>query len=225
MSFYISIIMSVKNGERYLEESINSILNQTYENFEFLICDDGSNDSSFEICKKYSELDDRVKIFCNKENIGLTKSLNKLIAFSKGNIIARQDADDISSPERLSKQLELYKKGFDIVTSRARLYRENKVKPRFSHHFPKKLMIKKKNIFVHGTLFIKKDTLIDIGCYDEKFYYAQDYKLFSDLIDEGYKIKTISEPLYTVRNENNISTKNIEEQKHFANLVKKGQKN
>ena len=51
MSFYISIIMSVKNGERYLEESINSILNQTYENFEFLICDDGSNDSSFEICK------------------------------------------------------------------------------------------------------------------------------------------------------------------------------
>ena len=225
MSFYISIIMSVKNGEKHLEESIKSILNQTYENFEFLICDDGSNDSSFEICKKYSELDDRVKIFCNKETIGLTKSLNKLISYSKGNIIARQDADDISNPERLSKQLELYKKGFDIVTSRARLYGENKVKPRLSLYFPKKLMIKKKNIFVHGTLFIKKDTLIDIGCYDENFYYAQDYKLFSDLIDEGYKIKTISKPLYTIRNENNISTKNIEEQQHFANLVKKGQKN
>ena len=101
------------------------------------------------------------------------------------------------------------------------MYSENKVKPRFSHHLPKKLMIKKKNIFVHGTLLIKKDTLIDIGCYDENFYYAQDYKLFSDLIGEGYKIKTITEPLYTVRNENNISTKNIEEQQHFANLPKR----
>ena len=225
MSFYISIIMSVKNGERYLDESINSILNQTYKNFEFLICDDGSNDSSFEICKKYSELDDRVKIFVNKESIGLTKSLNKLISFSKGSIIARQDADDISNPERLSKQLDVYKKGIDIVTSRAQLYSEKKVKPRFSYYFPKKIMIKKKNIFVHGTLFIKKDTLIDIGCYDENFYYAQDYKLFSDLLEKGYKIKTISKPLYTVRNDDNISTKNFEEQQYFANLVKKGQKN
>ena len=74
---------------------------------------------------------------------------------------------------------------------------------------------------MHGTLLIKKQILIDIGCYDEEFYYAQDYKLFSDLLFNGYKIKTISKPLYFVRNEGNISTTKTEEQSFYADLVRK----
>ncbi len=224
MNYKVSVLMSVKDGENYLKESVESILNQSYKNLEFLICDDGSVDSSLNICNGYSNLDNRVKVIRNKESIGLTKSLNKLINISTGSIIARQDADDFSDLNRISKQIELYKKGNEIITSRAFVIGENKLKPRLSYLIPKKIMIRKKNNFVHGTLFIKKKILLDIGCYDENFYYAQDYKLFSDLLRRGYKIKTILKPLYYVRNEGNISTIKLKEQNYFSDLVRKSQK-
>ena len=224
MNYKVSVLMSVKDGENYLKESVESILNQSYKNLEFLICDDGSVDSSLNICNGYSNLDNRVKVIRNKESIGLTKSLNKLINISTGSIIARQDADDFSDLNRISKQIELYKKGNEIITSRAFVIGENKLKPRLSYLIPKKIMIRKKNNFIHGTLFIKKKILLDIGCYDENFYYAQDYKLFSDLLRRGYKIKTILKPLYYVRNEGNISTIKLKEQNYFSDLVRKSQK-
>lgn len=224
MDLKVSVLMSVKDGENYLKQSIDSILNQSYKNLEFLICDDGSTDNSFQICNEYSNLDNRVKIIRNNESIGLTKSLNKLINISTGSIIARQDADDFSDLNRISKQIELYKKGYEIITSRAFVIGENKIKPRFSYLIPKKIMIRRKNNFVHGTLFIQKKILMEIGCYNEKFYYAQDYKLFSDLLMQGYKIKTILNPLYYVRNEGNISTTKLEEQNYFSDLVRKNKK-
>ena len=224
MNYKVSVLMSVKDGEDHLNQSIESILNQSYKNLEFLICDDGSIDNSLQICNKYSNLDSRVKIITNNKSIGLTKSLNKLIDISTGSIVARQDADDFSDLNRISKQIALYKKGNEIITTRAYVIGENKLKPRFSYLAPKKIMIRKKNNFVHGTLFIKKKILLDIGCYDENFYYAQDYKLFSDLLRQGYKIKTISKPLYYVRNEGNISTAKLKEQNYFSDLVRKSQK-
>ena len=214
--------MSVKDGEDYLEESIKSILNQSYKNFEFLICDDGSTDKSLAICNKFAEEDSRVRIFTNSHTIGLTKSLNKLIEISKGEIIARQDADDISHEERLSRQLNVYKnKGFNIVTSRAKILMSKRTKPRLSFFIPNKLIIKLKNPFVHGSLFMNKQLLINIGRYNENFYYSQDYKLFWDLIHTGNKVKVIYGPLYSIRNVNNISTLKVKEQKYYSDLVKK----
>ncbi len=223
MNYKVSVIMSVKDGEPYLEKSIESILNQSYKNLEFLICDDGSSDSTFEICNRYANLDKRIKIIKNNKSIGLTKSLNKLIKLTTGSIIARQDADDVSDLTRIAKQMKFYKMGKEIITSRSYIIGSKKIKPRISYLIPKKIMIRKKNTFVHGTLLIKKQILIDIGCYDEEFYYAQDYKLFSDLLFKGYKIKTISKPLYFVRNEGNISTTKTEEQGFYADLVRKSQ--
>jgi glycosyltransferase involved in cell wall biosynthesis len=214
--------MSVKDGEDYLEESIKSILNQSYKNFEFLICDDGSKDKSLAICNKFAEEDSRVRIFTNSHTIGLTKSLNKLIEISKGEIIARQDADDISHEERFSRQLNVYKnKGFNIVTSRAKILMSKRTKPRLSFFIPNKLIIKLKNPFVHGSLFMNKQLLINIGRYNENFYYSQDYKLFWDLIHTGNKVKVIYGPLYSIRNVNNISTLKVKEQKYYSDLVKK----
>jgi glycosyltransferase involved in cell wall biosynthesis len=214
--------MSVKDGEDYLEESIKSILNQIYKNFEFLICDDGSTDKSLAICNKFAEEDSRVRIFTNSHTIGLTKSLNKLIEISKGEIIARQDADDISHEERFSRQLNVYKnKGFNIVTSRAKILMSKRTKPRLSFFIPNKLIIKLKNPFVHGSLFMNKQLLINIGRYNENFYYSQDYKLFWDLIHTGNKVKVIYGPLYSIRNVNNISTLKVKEQKYYSDLVKK----
>ena len=116
----LSVIMSVYNSEENLSDSIESILNQTYKNFEFLIMDDGSSDNSSEILGEYAKKDNRVKIFKNSDNLGLTKSLNILISSSKGEYLARQDSDDISSKDRFEKQLNyLSLNNLDACTVRA----------------------------------------------------------------------------------------------------------
>ena len=97
----VSIIMSSFNEEQYISDSISSILNQSFEDFEFLILDDGSSDRTYEILESFTKLDKRVKIFKNEKNLGLTKSLNILISNSNSKYIARQDSDDISHRDRL----------------------------------------------------------------------------------------------------------------------------
>lgn len=101
----VSIVMSVLNGEDYLEPSLQSILTQTYTNFEFIIVDDGSTDRTPEILQKYRSLDERIKLIQLSENIGTSKALNAALKTIEGEFIVRQDADDISSPDRLEKQI------------------------------------------------------------------------------------------------------------------------
>ena len=217
----ISIIMSVFNNSKTLERCIKSILNQDYENFEFLIMNDFSKDSSNRILKDYENQDSRIKVFNNKENIGLTKSLNILVNKSKGELIARQDADDYSSENRLLMQLSyLRDKNLDACTTRSRVISTGKARPAMSYYLPIKLSMKYKNPFIHGSLMVKKEVLNDIGNYDENFYYAQDYKLFKDLINRGYKVNTLNKFLYYLNTENNISSKNREEQNYYAKLVR-----
>ena len=213
----ISIIMSVFNNSKTLE----SILNQDYENFEFLIMNDFSKDSSNRILKDYENQDSRIKVFNNRENIGLTKSLNILVNKSKGELIARQDADDYSAKNRLLMQLSyLRDKNLDACTTRSRVISTGKARPAMSYYLPIKLSMKYKNPFIHGSLMIKKEVLNDVGNYDENFYYAQDYKLFKDLINRGYKVNTLNKFLYYLNTENNISSKNREEQNYYAKLVR-----
>jgi len=108
----ISVIMSVYNGEKYLREAIESILNQTFRDFEFIIINDGSTDKTSEILSSYN--DPRIVIINNKRNIGLTKSLNKGLKMVKGEYIARQDADDVSLPERLERMVNFLDMNRDV---------------------------------------------------------------------------------------------------------------
>jgi len=182
MNKKISVLMSVYNSEETIEESINSVLNQTFSDFEFLINDDCSTDSSLEIIKKFEKTDSRITVFCNKKNLGLTKSLNKLIQNSNFDFIARQDSDDRSFPNRLEAQINnLINLDLDFCTSRA-LKEGGDITPNLKHYLPYKFMVNYLNPFIHGTLLIKKQVLENINGYDERFYYAQDYKLFKDLI-------------------------------------------
>jgi len=210
--------MSVFNSENTVKNAVESILNQTYTNFEFLILDDGSQDSTLEIIKSIS--DKRIKLLTNKQNKGLTYSLNKLIDFSKGKYIARQDADDVSFSQRLEKQIEVLKNtNFKVCTTRALRQHNLKIIPKF-YGF-QKILINFKNPFIHGTLMIKRDLLIEIGKYNEEFIYAQDYKLFCDLLDCKNKIFTIKEPLYILNMKNNISSEKFADQAYYAKLVRK----
>src|SRR6478609_8869067 len=101
----VSVIMSVYNGARYLKEAVDSILGQTFTDFEFLIVDDCSNDNSPHILKEYAEKDKRIRLIANEFNLGLTKNLNKMITESKGEYLARFDCDDVSLPNRFAAQV------------------------------------------------------------------------------------------------------------------------
>lgn len=218
----ISVILCTYNAEETLEISAKSILNQTYKNIELLIMDDGSEDSTFKILKKIKKNHKNVKIFKNETNIGLTKSLNILIRKSSGDYIARQDSDDISHPERLRIQiLEIENKKLDFCSTRAIIKGSNRKIPGLSFFLPQKITMKYKNPFIHGTLVIKKEILQAVGNYDENFYYSQDYKLMSDLLEKNYKYVVIKKPLYELNTKNNISTKKIDEQNYYAECVRK----
>lgn len=219
----VSVLMSCYNSQKTLKDSINSVLTQTYKNFEFLIIDDGSSDDTLKILQDFENIDERIKVYKNSKNIGLTKSLNILIEKSVGKYIARQDADDISKPERLDVQYNyLRSSAFRCCTSRATVKNSTKKIPRFSHLIPNELVLKYKNPFIHGTLFVEKDVINEIGGYSEKFKYAQDYKLFSDMISKNYKVKILNNLLYELNMENNISSNKKSEQEFYAKHVRKG---
>ena len=215
--------MSVYNDESRVSGAIESILNQSFKNFEFLILDDFSTDDTYMVCQEYQKKDNRIKLYRNKENIGLTKSLNFLINQSKFELIARQDSDDKSNKYRLEKQVDYMKsKMLDATTTIAEISNFKKRRPFISQFLPARLIINYKNPFIHGTLLIKKETISNLGNYDERFIYAQDYKLFTDLIKNKYKIKILNKALYTLNIENNISSNKPSEQSYYANCVKKG---
>lgn len=111
----IYVVMSCYNREKYVVEAIESILNQTYTNFEFIIIDDCSTDNTFEIVKEYAKKDNRILALKNDKNYCYVHSLNKGIEIAKGKYIARMDDDDISLPERFEKQVEFLEKNEDII--------------------------------------------------------------------------------------------------------------
>lgn len=217
----VSVLMSTYNSEKTLERALDSILNQSYKNIEFLICNDGSTDNTKKILEKYSNLYEQIEIINNKNNVGLTKSLNLLINKSKGDFIARQDADDYSDPERIKEQIKYcISNKFQAVFTRTYNLNKNISMQNISYLIPYKILINFRNPFVHGTMLINSKIIKTLGGYDEEFYFAQDYKLYRDLIDNGIRIKKTRKILYYLNTKNNISSLRKEEQKYYANCVK-----
>ena len=205
----ISVLMPVYNAENYVEEAIRSILVQSYNNFEFLILDDFSSDKTLKIIKNYIKLDKRIKLFTNKKNIGLTKSLIKLIKFSKGSYIARMDSDDISHPERFRQQLEYFKKNPSLIligtngnkiNKDGKVYSDLKLKELSQKQLKKKLIFN--NYFIHSSLMFKKKFYLKVGGYRGFFKYAQDYDLLCRMSKVGEMFNS-NKKLINVRYHNN----------------------
>lgn len=220
----ISVVMSVYNHENVVGRAIESILNQTYKNFELLICDDFSNDNTLKVIQEFNS--SKIKIFKNKKNLGLTKSLNLLLKNSTGKLIARQDADDISSIYRFEQQKQfLINNDLDAVGSRSLIINTNKITPsRFTFYLPIKFQMLFKNPLIHGSLMIKKSVLQNLNFYDEAYYYSQDYKLLVDFINHNYKIRIMNSTLYNLNTTNNISSNNKEAQRRYFLQAKKDYK-
>ena len=219
----ISVLLFVFNAEKDINVAIQSILNQSYKDLELLIIDDGSTDNSYQICMNISEQDNRVKVFRNHNNLGLTKSLNLLINESSGKYLARQDADDWSEETRFEKQLKFMNdENIDVVYARSVRNDTQNIFPRLSYYLPLNFVLRYKNPLIHGTMLAKKNIIEKVGGYDEKFIYSQDYKLAFDLINLGFKLRIMKNVLYKSNFINNISTTKKKEQEYYANCVRKG---
>ena len=202
----ISIIMSVYNCEKYLQYSIDSIINQSFKDFEFIIIDDGSTDNSLKIIEEYQVKDERILLIKNKNNIGLAASLNKGIKLGKSKYIARQDADDISNIDRLKIQYNFMEKNkkIDILGSNCSfidLYnRHIFYYDKFSkNNSYKETLLSQQAIFPHGVAFIRSNTIKKLNGYNENFYYSQDGELWLRAIKNNYKILVLSNILYNYR--------------------------
>jgi glycosyltransferase involved in cell wall biosynthesis/uncharacterized radical SAM superfamily protein len=219
----LSVVMSVYNGEEYVESAIKSILTQTYHNYEFVIVDDASTDDTRKILKKFD--DPRIKIIKNFKNIGLTKSLNKGILATKGKFIARMDADDISLPHRLEKQIYFLDNNVEYALVGSSYYRINangetcELIDVLNDDKDIKKGLRTQNWFGHGSVMMRRDAILEAGGYDEAFKYAQDYDLWLKL-SENNKLANMEEPLYCWRcTESSITHKNGTEQRDYANFA------
>ncbi len=222
----ISVVMSVYNGEKYLRESIDSILNQTCKNFELIIINDGSKDNSLDILLDYQTRDSRVLIV-NQDNIELTRSLNRGVRLAVCEYIARQDADDISNHSRLEKQLNYMENHPEVavIGCLGDVFNTNGVlrtseAPRYSRGGIKRHLASK-NLFMHGSAMMRKSCLAKVGFYREFFRHSQDYDLWLRL-SQYFDIDILPERLYQYRvTAEAISVSQFPVQKQYADIARK----
>lgn len=219
----VSVVMSVYNGDRYLRESIESILNQTFTEFEFIIIDDASKDSSWNILTEYAHQDQRVRLFKNDQNIGLTKSLNKGLKLARGEYIARQDADDVSLPQRLQKQVELLSKSPEVVLVSCNIdlidaqggYIDTQQRSGDRDLIPWYLLFYN-HLAGHSQVIFRQKPVEKLGYYAQHYRYAQDYELWSRLINVGDIVILPDVLLQQRRHEQSISAAKQLDQASFS---------
>lgn len=202
----ISVIMSVLNGEKYMRKGIESIVNQTFSEWEFIICDDGSTDGTWDILNEYSRKDARIVPIRNEKNCGLAYSLNKCIEVARSNILARQDADDESVLNRFEIQYPfvLEHPEFAIVGTSWKNVDES---GNSWVTYPRENPIAKNLIwdggFMHPSWMMRKDLLEKVGYYtvSENTRRDQDYHLVMKLYGAGQKMCNMQEVLYLYTND------------------------
>lgn len=205
----ISVIMGVYNCKNIdlLYKSIRSIINQTYNDWEFLICDDGSTDGTLKELQKIAKEDERIKILSYSENKGLSYALNFCLNKANGEYIARQDDDDISNHDRLFKQVDFLDNNLNYafvgtmanVIDDSGIWGEYKVEEK-----PEKQNFFWTNPFIHPTIMVRSSVLNEVSGYRvaKETRRCEDYDLFMRLYSKNHKGYNIQEKLYDYRIEN-----------------------
>jgi glycosyltransferase involved in cell wall biosynthesis len=200
----VSVLMSVYNSERWLAESIESVLNQTFTDFEFLIVNDGSTDDSRAIINRYAEQDSRIRIF-DKPNTGLADSLNYGIAHAKGKWVARIDADDLCISNRLKKQMKVAQSTEHIVLIGTGLTLiDDKSTPLKTYRYPQqhqallKSLISGGKSFAHSSALYRTNSVRDVGGYRARVLRAEDHDLWLRLSEVGH-LFCVEAPLVQIR--------------------------
>lgn len=223
----ISVLLPVYNAEKYLSDCLKSLLNQTFHDFEIIIINDASTDSSLNILHKYSEIDSRIKIFNNKSNLKLAATLNRGIQLASAPLIARMDADDISSPRRLEFQYNfmLNNPKVDICGTNIKVIGTNQIwKIPISNNSIRAALVFNSPI-LHPTVVYRKHIICKHNGYNENIIYAQDYELWHRLSkDNKVCFENIDIPLVYYRitdDDKPASYKKI--QKNIADIIREEQ--
>lgn len=210
----VSIIMGVYNCAKTLDEAIQSILCQTYNNWELIMCDDGSIDDTYNVAEKYVKQNpDRIVLLRNESNQGLNYTLNKCLYVATGDYIARMDGDDISLPTRLEKEMNFLIKNpeYALVSTPMIMFDENgdwgqtsviqhPTVNDFCTHTP---------FFCHAACIIKKSVFLEVEGYtvDKKLLRVEDCHLWFKIYSKGYKGANLTEPLYKMRDDRNATNR------------------
>lgn len=200
----VSIIMGAYNCEQTIRNCIDSIINQTYENWEFIICDDCSTDNTLLILNEYQKKDNRIVVIHNDKNLRLAATLNKCLSMAQGKYIARMDADDESLPNRIEKQVEFLEKNaeIDVVGCNRIVFDDNGEKGiRTSIERPNKNILIKDTPFAHPTIMMKKEVYDKLGGYasNKATMRAEDLELWFRFYEHNFKGYNLQEVLYKYR--------------------------
>jgi GT2 family glycosyltransferase len=214
--------MSVHNGGHFLRDAVESILGQTFANFEFLVIDDGSTDGSGVLLERFAQRDHRVRVV-HQENAGLTRSLNRGLALARGDFIARMDADDVSERNRIQAQLDFLRSHTEITV----LGTSDKVIDGAGRTLTEERRPRDPQVvrwamsygcaLCHPSVIFRRRAIQAVGGYGPGFRYAQDYDLWTRLVMKGTKMSSIPECLVRYRiSGSNISVARKQEQRQCA---------
>ena len=197
----VSVIMPAYNAEKYIEKAIMSVVNQTYTNWELIVIDDGSKDSTSEIVEKLAKKDERIAFYANEKNIGVARTRNRGFDLAKGEYVALLDSDDIWLEEKLEKQLALFSEtdadivytSYGIVDVEGKKYKEDYLVPPQTD-FEKMLG---ENHIGCSTVLLKK-SVTEKYRFNENFYH-EDYVLWMQLLKDGHRAHGLTEVLVQYR--------------------------
>lgn len=223
----ISLIMSVYNGESYLAEAIDSVVNQRFTDWEMIVINDCSTDGTTEILQQYAEKDTRIKVHTNEVNLRLPSSLNKAMTFAQGKYIARMDADDICLPDRLEKQYAFMEQHPDVALSSCRFMTlKNGVVSSGGCGGKNdadaiKALLLVTNPILHPGIIAKADVIKALG-YDKDFTCTEDMELWTRFVLNGYTVEILPEFLMVYRlHDKQITATTLEKQHKEVIAVQK----
>lgn len=205
----ITVIMGLFNCEKTLEESINCLIQQTYKDWNLIMCDDGSIDNTYNIAQNIaSKYPKQILLIKNERNMGLNFTLNKCLKLANGEYIARMDADDVCDNKRFEKEICILDNNpqYAFVSSPMILFDENgEWGCDWGIEKPEAKDLIKSRPFCHAACMIRKKVFLDVGGYtvDEKLLRVEDLHLWMKLYEKGYLGYNIQEPLYKMRDDRN----------------------
>lgn len=223
----ISIIMGIYNCENTLSDAIESIINQTYSNWELIMCDDASTDNTYNVAKSYQQkYPNKIILISNDCNSKLAYSLNHCLKYVNGDYIARMDGDDISNPERLEKEIQYLvdHPEYDLVGCSMQRFNESGLADVVnSVDNPDYYTLKNRAPFHHATIVAKRKVYDTLGGYKVSSETArcEDYELWFRFYYNGFKGNNLKEPLYLVREDSNAIRRRTAKSRFNAFLVTK----
>lgn len=218
----VSVIIGIYNCAPYLQEALDSLYAQTFQDFEIILCEDGSSDNTYEIALENQKNHSNIVLLKNPHNLGLNQTLNNCLAVAKGEYIARMDGDDISVPNRfevLTRFLDEHPE-YDFVTSQMQYFDADGVfRVGKGEGEPKITDFPKHTPFNHAPCMVRKYAYDAVGGYtvDERLLREEDYELWIKMYKHGFKGYTLNEPLYMMRDDRNATLRrNMKARKNEA---------